>query len=463
MNKTFSLFVLLMWLTFTGAAQQDSATIRKIYDEALENGHSYENLRYLCKNIGARLAGSAEAEMAVYWGKQLMDSYGFDNVYLQEIEVPHWKRGTKEVAWMVDEKGNFEKLKVLALGGSEGTNGILEADLIVARSLDDLKKLSKEEVQGKIVYIGQPFDQKLLNTFKAYGACGAQRWSGPMAAGELGAVGLIIRSLGSEIDDHPHTGSFGYAEDGPRIPAAAVSTADCNKLEDWVQNRGQLKIWLEMDCRWYENVPSYNVIGEISGENANQIITFGGHLDSWDVGEGAHDDGAGVIHSLEALRILKTIGYKPKHTLRCVLFMNEENGNFGGKGYAQWAKQRGENHIAALESDRGGFLPLGFDINGTEDQISMVQQLAKPLVKDFQLYTFQKGYSGVDIGPLKEIYPNMVQLGMAINSQEYFKYHHTENDVFETVDRRELALGCAAMASMVYLLDENLEIGKIKN
>ena len=454
---------LTFFLVIQANAQNDSAFIRKVYDEALENGESYENLRYLCKNIGARLSGSAEADMAVQWGKKLLTSYGFDRVYLQEIEVPHWERGTAEAAWIVDDKGNFRKIKILALGGSEGTNGMLEADLVTVATLDDLTEMDSSEVAGKIVYIGEPFDQKLLSTFRAYSMCGAQRWRGPNVASAKGAVALVIRSLGSEIDDHPHTGSFRYADNLPRIPAAAISTADSDVLEQWARERGALKVRMEMDCRWYGNATSYNVIAEMKGSESDGIITFGGHLDSWDVGEGAHDDGAGVVHSIEALRILKEVGYTPRYTLRCVLFMNEENGNFGGRGYAQYAKENNENHVAALESDRGGFLPLGFDIDGSDEQIAFVQQLADPLKKDFQLYQFEKGYSGVDIRPLKEFYPNMVQLGIAINSQEYFKYHHTEADVFETVDRRELALGCAAMASMIYLIDKNLIVEDLKD
>lgn len=463
MKFFFILVSFLFGLSSTAFSQTDSTNIRKIYDIALEKGESYENLRYLCKNIGARLSGSAEAEMAVQWGKKLLESYGFDRVYLQEIKVPHWERGTKEAAWVVDEQGHFMKLKVLALGGSVTTDGLLEADLLPVRSLDDLKTMKREEVEGKIVYLGQPFDQKYLSTFKAYSACGAQRWVGPIAAGQLGAVGLVIRSLGSDVDNHPHTGAFRYDDDVPKIPAAAISTADCKRLEEWIFSKRNLKIRLEMDCEWHEDATSYNVIAEMKGTESDGIITFGGHLDSWDVGEGAHDDGAGVIHCIEAIRILKEMGHKPKHTLRCVLFMNEENGNFGGQGYAEYAQENGENHIAALESDRGGFLPLGFDIDGSEEQIKFVQKLSNPLQKDFQLYTFNKGYSGVDIHPLKKNYPGMVQLGIAINSQEYFKYHHTEADVFETVDKRELALGCAGMASMVYLLDTHLPTKKLED
>ncbi len=455
MKSIFYTLFLAFFSSLTISAQTDSTFIRKIYDEALNNGESYENLRYLCKEIGNRITGSAEAEMAVYWGKQVLTKYNFDTVYLQPIEVPHWERGTKEAAWVLNTSGEYFKINILALGGSVGTNGMMDAELLVLETLDELKKMSRAEVEGKVVYLGEAFNAANIRTFDSYSQCGAQRWNGPKEAQKLGAAGLVIRSLASEVDDHPHTGSFGYDDAFKKIPAAAISTADCNQIEAW-SKQGQLSIKMEMDCRWYDNDTSYNVIGEMTGKT-DKIISFGGHLDSWDVGEGAHDDGAGIVHSIEALRILKELGYKPEHTLRCVLFMNEENGNFGGKTYAAMAKANNENHVAALESDRGGFLPLGFDVRGTKKQVEFVQKIAKPLQKDFQLYTFKEGYSGVDIGPLRDFYPDMVQLGLSINSQEYFKYHHTAADVFEAVNQRELELGCAAMGAMIYLLDQHLK------
>lgn len=454
-------FALAILFISTSNGQNDSTFIRNIYDEALERGEAYNNLRYLCKNIGARLSGSPEAAMAVAWSKQVMESYGFDKVYLQEIQVPHWERGTKESAWIVGADGNMQKIKVLALGGSDGTNGLLEGEIAAFETLAALQDADSSAVYGKVVYLAQAFDQKLLNTFAAYGACGSIRWSGAVEAAKKGAIAVVIRSLGSEVDDHPHTGSMQYQDDVTRIPAAAISTRDCEILNSWLE-KGKVNIRLEMNCHWLAPVTSYNVVAEITGKQPNEIITFGGHLDSWDVGEGAHDDGAGVMHSLEALRILKVLGYKPRYTLRCVFFMNEENGNFGGKGYAEYAVANGENHIAALESDRGGFLPLGFDIRGTEAQLAFIREISRPLQEGYQLFDVKPGYSGVDIGPLRDYYPDMVQLGMIINSQEYFKYHHTEADVFETVDRRELALGSAALAAMVYLLDQNLDVEELK-
>lgn len=446
----------LITLSFAilGAQQkQDSTFIKRIYDNALTESPAYENLRVLCKDIGARITGSAEAEMAIYWGKQLLESYGFDTVYLQEITVPHWERGTQEAAWIINEKGTLKKVDVIALGGSIGTDGVLEGEVIGVEEISELEKLGKAEVEGKIVFVNKPFDQKEIYTFKAYGACSGQRWVGAKEASKYGAKAVVIRSLAQNDDDHPHTGSMDYKLEN-KIPAAALSTNSANTLKNWLAE-GNVRIKLEMDCRFYDDMTSYNVIAETYGKD-DKVITFGGHLDSWDVGEGAHDDGAGVIHSIEALRILKELDYKPNHNLRCVLFMNEENGNFGGKGYAKWCSDKKEEHLCALESDRGGFQPLGFDVVGSEQQLQFVQSF-KSLLKNHRLYNFEYGYGGVDIGPLKQYYPNILQLGLNPTSQRYFDFHHAETDVFENVNKRELELGGAAMAAMVYLMDRYIE------
>ncbi len=447
-------FLIAFSIGFQSTASEDSVFIRKIYDEALENGECYENLRTLCKDIGARITGSSEAKMAIVWGKELLESYGFDNVYLQEIKVPHWERGTPESGWIVNEKGEVAKLHIMALGGSIGTGGLIEGEVIEIESVATLKQMTKEEVSGKIVFFSKPFNQKYINTFHAYGGCISQRWDGTTEAAKLDAKAVVIRSLASSTDEHPHTGSMHYDEEVTKIPGAAMSTIDADKLSDWLDN-GKVYLKMEMDCRWYPDEVSYNVIAEILGHEDDKIITFGGHLDSWDAGEGAHDDGAGIVHSIEALRILNELGYDPNHTIRCVLFMNEENGNFGGKSYADIAVENKEEHICAIETDRGGFLPIGFDIRGSIEQVDFVRQFSG-LLADFELYRFNPGYSGVDITPLLDYYPEMIQLGMAINSQEYFDYHHSDADVFETVNKRELELGSAAMAAMIYLMDKNL-------
>lgn len=437
--------------------KSDSIFIRSLYDMALEDGRAYEDLRSLCKDIGARLSGSAEAEMAVKWGEQKLKNYSFDKVYLQEIMVPHWERGTKEAGWFQEKDGRITKVNLLALGGSIGTGGMLSAPLIMFETRKDLLNASSNDVKGKIVFINHPMNQKVINTFKAYGGCYPIRGLGANDAAKKGAVGVIIRSLSLSNHDHPHTGTLQYNDSIKKIPAAAISTNDANKLNTLLNHtKNEVLFSYEMNCQKYPDKPSHNVIAEIKGsETPNHIITVGGHLDSWDVGEGAHDDGAGIVHSMEALRLLKESNYKPKNTLRVVFFMNEENGNMGGKSYAIKAKEKGEKHIAAIESDRGGFSPRGFSCDGTVDQLNILQSFEK-LLSPYDLHKFKKGYGGVDINPLKEEFENIALFGFIPDSQRYFDFHHNANDIFENVNKRELELGAAAMASIIYLLDRTL-------
>lgn len=454
--KLFSVCLLLLSQTIIFAQhQKDSVVIRQFFDQALEHGNAYEDLRSLCKDIGARISGSAQAEMAVEWSKRKMESYGFDKVTLQPIMVPHWERGTKEVAWMQTKSGDLIPLDILALGGSIGTNGLLKGEIAEFRHLDDLKKASRKEVEGKIVFLNQPMDPKQISTFGAYGGCYGIRGQGAVEASRLGAIAVVIRSLAMPQDDHPHTGSMHYEDGVAKIPAGALSTNAANALSEALQF-GKVTFLFEMDCRDFPDAPSFNVMAEITGsESPDKIITIGGHLDSWDTGEGAHDDGAGVIHCLEALRLFKVLKIRPKHTIRVVFFMNEENGNRGGINYASWVKENGEQHIAAIESDRGGFAPRGFECDGNETFLSMVRQFSA-LLKPYGLHHFEKGYGGVDIGPLKEQYPGIPLFGFVPDSQRYFDFHHAPSDVFENVNKRELELGCASMASFIYLLDKTI-------
>jgi len=438
-----------------GQSQEDKM-IRNIYDEALLRGHAYEDLRSLCKDIGPRLSGSSEAAMAIRWSEQKMLSYGFDRVYLQPILVPHWERGNPETAWMTLSNGSIEKMTLCALGGSIATNGLLEGEVIMFTHLDSLKKARIEQVNGKIVFLNQPMNAAEIQTFKAYGACYPIRGNGAVEGAKLGAKAVLIRSLGLPSDDFPHTGSMRYEDSVKKIPAAALSTQDADRLAQELQTGKALKFSMEMDCRNFPDEPSFNVIGEIKGsKKPNEIITIGGHLDSWDQGEGAHDDGAGVIHCLEALRILKTLNYTPEHTLRVVFFMNEENGNMGGKTYATWVKSLGEEHIAALESDRGGFTPRGFGCDGSDGIFKRFTQF-EPLFTPYDLHVWEKGGGGVDIGPLKSEFKGITLFGFIPDSQRYFDYHHADSDVFESVNKRELELGAAAISSFLYLIDKEL-------
>lgn len=439
----------------------DSTMLRKIFDEELNNGRSYEDLRYLCKKIGNRISGSKQANQAVDWTKKLMESYGFDTVYLQKIEVPNWKRGKEKELYVrqvnpnpkVKDPVSPRKLKITALGGSVSTNGKMQGDLVEVKSFEELKQLGKEKVEGKIVFFNIKMDPVNIQTFKSYGGCVVQRVDGADEASALGAKGVIIRSCTMAHDDHPHTGSMRYNGKVPKIPAAAISTESADWISKGMALGYKYNADFELNCRWEKDTTSYNVIGELRGvQHPEKIIAVGGHLDSWDIGEGAHDDGAGCIHSIEAVRILKQLGYKPNNTLRVVMFMNEENGVRGGKGYAAIAKEKGEQHIAGIESDAGGNVPRGFSIEKETHYKSLLQWTE--LFKPYNIHYFETGYSGVDIGQLRD-HSDAALIGFVPDPQRYFDYHHAETDVFENVHQRELELGCATISALIYLIDRH--------
>lgn len=448
MKKLFFLFFISQYVL---AQHSDSVFVSKIYKEILSNGKAYENLRFLCKNIGPRLSGSKGAQKAVEYTKSLMDSYGFDRVYLQEVMVPHWERGGKEEAYYI-LNGKKIKVEIAALGGSMATaaNGLL-AEIVEFKNFAELKEAGPNKIKGKIVFFNRPMDPINVNTFAAYGGAVDQRAAGASQAAQYGAVGVIVRSMNLRSDDFPHTGSMRYSG-GNMIPAAAISTNGANALSLAIKTNEQVKFYFKQNCKTFEDALSYNVIGEIKGSDyPEEIIVVGGHLDSWDLAEGAHDDGTGCVQSIEVLRVLKSLGYKPKKTIRAVMFMNEENGLRGGTKYADEAVKNKEKHIYALESDSGGFTPRGFGIVGEEADISKIQKF-KELFAPYSVHEIGKGSGGADIGPLAKT--GTVLLGFKPDSQRYFDYHHASNDTFESVNKREFELGAAAMASMVYLLDK---------
>ena len=441
------------------AKAQDSLMIRKIYDEELVNGQCYGNLHYLCKNIGQRISGSANAQKAVEWGKKLMESYGFDKVYLQPVMVPHWVRGAKEEGAII--KGDKKiSVHIAALGMTVATpkNG-LTAPIIELQSLKELETLGAGAIKGKIVFFNRPFDPRFIETLRAYGTAGDQRFAGPAAAAKFGAVGVIVRSLTESLDFYPHTGATAYTKDGVNIPAAAISTKDANTLSAMLKMKSlpAVKFYFKQNCEHLPDAPSFNVVGEMTGsENPNKFITVGGHLDSWDLAEGAHDDGTGVMQSVEALRLLKATGYKPKNSIRAVFFINEENGDRGGIKYAELADQNKEEHIAAIESDLGGFTPRGFTFEGISPaRIEKISNNWSKLLAPYGSGLLTAGGGGSDIGPLAEKSKGVVLIGFMPDSQRYFDVHHTPNDVFENVNKRELELGAASMASLMYLIDQH--------
>ena len=439
------------------AARPDSLAIRKIYDEALLRGQSYDNLRYLCQRIGGRLAGSPQAAMAVEWGKLTMEKAGcFDKVYLQECQVPHWVRGAKEKGQIIGNKGKGITVAVCALGGSVATPGNkpLRAGVVEVKSLAELKALPDEAVKGKFVFFNRPFNDTYIEPGRAYGEAGDQRRSGPAEAGRRGAAGALVRSLTAAHDDNPHTGTTSYGDTPRKVPGAALSTIAADQLSQLLKADPKLQFELEMSCETLPDEKSYNVVGEIRGSKyPEQVITVGGHLDSWDLAQGAHDDGTGVVQSMEALRLLRATGLRPERTVRAVLFMNEENGTRGGQKYAELAQQNHETHLAAIESDGGGFTPRGFNVESTP---AVFQKVAawRPLLAPYLASQLTPGHAGTDIEPLAATVKPTALFGYDCDSQRYFDIHHTAADTFDKVNRRELELGGAAMATLIYLLSK---------
>jgi hypothetical protein len=457
MNKIL-IGLLLALFTSEGIAQQsnveDSLTIRSIYDMALLNGKSYDWLDYLSNEIGGRLSGTINAEKAVKYTEAELNKLGLDKVWLQPVMVPKWTRGFPEYAYMETGPGKTIVTDICALGGSVATSDLgLKAEIIEVQGIEDLERYGREQIEGKIVFYNRPMKANLIHTFEAYGGCVDQRYSGAMEAAKYGAVGVVVRSMNLRLDDFPHTGtmSYGDAPENTRIPACAISTKGADLLSNTLKLLPTLQFYFKQSCKIYPDVQSYNVIGEITGSKyPNQYMVVGGHLDSWDLGDGSHDDGAGCVQSMEVLRLFKKINYQPKHSIRVVLFMNEENGLRGGKKYAEEARLKGENHIFALESDSGGFTPRGFSFDIDDANFAQVKSW-ESLFKPYLIHYFEKGGSGADIGPLKE--PGMVLAGLRPDSQRYFDYHHAANDTFDAVNKRELELGGATMASLVYLFD----------
>jgi hypothetical protein len=457
MKKIIALLIFLFAWTMQAQNQnqQDSLTIRKLYDLSLLQGQSYSWLEHLSNKIGGRLSGSLEAQRAVEYTKAELEQLGLDRVWLQPVMVPKWTRGNPEYAYVQTQEGPSTVVDILALGGSVATPETgLRAKVIEVQGLEDLARYGRSQIEGKIVFFNRPMRADLIHTFSAYGGCVDQRYSGAAEAAKYGAAGVIVRSLSHKIDDHPHTGAMSYGDlpNNKRIPAAAISTRDADYLSSMLKLNKDLDFYYKMSCRNFEDVESYNVIGEIKGsERPDEYIVVGGHLDSWDVGDGAHDDGAGVVQSMEVLRLFREAGIRPKRTIRVVLFMNEENGLRGGNKYAEEAKMRKENHIFALESDAGGFTPRGFSIDARNSQYEKILSW-KPLFKPYLIHYFEKGGSGADISPLKN--GSTVLAGLRPDSQRYFDHHHAATDTFEAVNKRELELGAATMASFIYLVDK---------
>ncbi len=434
------------------ATYRDQAA--RLIGEAIVSNHAYDNLEYLCDRIGNRLSGSTALEEAVQWAADLMKREGLSNVRLEEVPVPVWVRGAESARIVTPVSLD---LNLLGLGMSVGTPpGGIEAEVVVVRSFDELDTLGEDGVSGKIVLYDVPYE--------GYGATVTYRMDGPSRAGALGAVAALVRSIGPISYDTPHTGTLRYSDDAPKIPAAAITIENSALIGRLVDNGEKVTIHLEMEARTLDDAISANVIGEIPGsEKPGEIVLRGAHLDSWDVGQGAQDDGVGCVIALEAARLIGTLGLSPRRTIRVVFFTNEENGTRGGKKYLEEHGWELSQHVAAIESDSGNGPAEGFHLDlrareGRDDgeaENERAEALATmrsigSLLELTGSSTMKKGWSGVDIGPI--VAAGVVGLGLAHDTSAYFNVHHTRADTFEKIDRGDLAKNVAAMAVMAYVL-----------
>jgi hypothetical protein len=446
----FGTFVFL----FSGSlkSQSDSVFIRKIASEIFHNSTAYSNLYTLTKTIGQRLSGSPATYTSEKWAEEAIMKAGAERVYLQKAMIPHWVRAGKDQAALISGTDK-QNLEVIALGNSVPTpTGGITAPMILINDFNELEK-RKAEIKGKIVFYNHPFNVDFVWTFQAYSDAVPYRVFGASRAAKYGALGTIVRSMSESTDNLPHTGAMIYNDSFPKIPTLAIGLQDADKLSAAVNGKKEQTLFISTNAHALPDTIGYNVIGEWRGsEFPDQYITVGGHLDSWDPAEGAHDDGTGCVQSIEVLRALKAIGYQPKHTIRVVLFTDEENGGRGAKAYSAEAKTKNEKHIFALESDGGGFTPRGFSFKGTESQMASVKQWL-PLFVPYGVTEFNTGGAGADVEPLNESTGAMAS-ELIPDSQRYFDIHHSAGDVFEKVNKRELELGAINMAALIYLTDK---------
>ena len=451
------LILSLIFFQFIGAQKISSVEdkIKDIYVKSLTEGKSYSWLEHLSKNIGGRLSGSLNAQRAIDWIKDELNNIAtLDSVWLQPVMVPKWVRGTFEYANIESSPGNTINVNVCSIGGSIATpTGGIRANVVEVESIEELESLGEKNINGKIVFFNRPMQSRLLNPFKAYEGGLGQQYIGAAHAAKYGARAVLFRSMNLRLDDYPHTGemSYGSLPISKRIPAASISTNDSELLSSMISLNPNLRFFLRQDCKNYPEVKSYNVIGQIKGtEFPDKIILIGAHLDSWDLGEGAHDNGAGVVQSMEAIRLLNNINYKPKNTLRVVLFMNEENGGRGAKVYSDSVSKKREKHLMVLDSDSGAFTPRGF-IFDTNDKYFQRILKWKPFFEPYYIHLFRRGEIRANLRLLKK--DALVLSGLKTDSQRYYIHHHSEIDTFDAINKRELELGAATIAAIIFLTD----------
>lgn len=449
MNKLLFTIALVTLMFGSFAQDEDKIIINSIFDNVMTSDVAYENLRYLCDSTPGRLLGSPNSYKAVDFMKVYFEELGADTVFLQEFTTPAWIHNYTKATMYSNGKEFILNADALGPSPSTGEYGIT-ANILMVYSLDELKVKDPETIKDKIVFFNRAIDKTKINPFRGYGGAVDQRYHGPALAAELGAKGVIIRSVGTRTDKYPHTGSTNYRK--PLVPCAAISTKDADLLTEVLNSDKNVKINLFVDADYIEEITTYNLIADIKGnELPDEYIIVGGHIDAWFNTPGAHDDGAGCVQSADVLRIFKELGIQNKRSIRAIMYMDEEIFQSGGKAYLEYSKSNNIENYLALEADAGGFTPRGFNVDASDSIVSIISSYQK-LLKPYGIEYISKGGSGVDIGPLKEL--NVPLMGYRTDPQRYMDLHHSGFDSFDKIHIRELQLGSGNMAAIIYLIDK---------
>jgi carboxypeptidase Q len=420
-------------------AQQYAPAATRIIAAALADSAAYNRLGNLVDRFGHRLSGSAALEQAIDWIITEMKKDGLQNVRGEPVMVPRWVRGRESVELLTPRR---DTLVMLGLGGSIGTPPAgIEGEVLVVSSFDELTRRAAE-ARGKIVLLDAPFTN--------YGETSAYRRTGAIAVSRAGGIATLIRSVASGSMRSPHTGSMSYDSAVTKIPAAALSVEDAMMIHRMADRGEKVRVLLKMEARTLPDAPSRNVMGEVVGrERPDEVVVLGGHIDSWDVGQGAMDDGGGVVAAWEAVRLIQKLGLQPRRTIRAVGWTNEENGLRGGNGYRDAHRSEVDKHVLAIESDAGVFKPLGFGFTGSDQAFAIIQEIGK-LLDPIGAGQITRGGGGADIGPIMQF--GVPGAGLNVDGTRYFWYHHSEADTLDKLDPHDVALCVATMAILAYVV-----------
>lgn len=424
----------------------------KISDEIMTNGKAYEHLGELTKGIGPRFSATTGYEKAVEWAEKKFKEIGINMIWRQEAKAPVWIRG-KESLHIKTGNGDWKNIRMLSFGNSEGTGGKdLTGEIVLINSTSELNAMSIGQLKDKIVFVNVPMDPKIINTSDAYLQTAKSKLISASVIAKTGAKALIIRSLTTASDDVPHAKMIYYEpDDKVKIPALSIGVKSADELEK-ILKKQKVTAKINMTAESKASTTNPNIIAEIEGKKDSKVIVLGAQLDSWDVGEGAIDDGTGVVQCIEVLRALKALGYENNHTIRVVLYANSENGGQGREMYAAYVKKKEEKHILALGSDAGGYSPRGFSLDMSPQRRRLIYPW-KDYFLPYGVYDFDQTEAIQDISPLKKLDIPLAEL--VVDTQRYFDYHHSEQDTFDKVNKRELLLGAVAMTQLIFMVDKN--------